>query len=81
MCPSDWMEQEESVRERIDETGSKWRKVYFGGGAHFSNWLEQFKEIYGEENIEVERIESIDGPACFTGSEEPMVRIWTRIPD
>jgi len=33
--------QEELIRERIDEKGNKWRKVYFGGGEHFRNWLEQ----------------------------------------
>jgi len=27
--------QEEQVRERIDEKGDRWRKVYFGGGEHF----------------------------------------------
>ena len=24
--------QEEQVRERIDEKGNRWRKIYFGGG-------------------------------------------------
>ena len=39
------MAQEERVRERVDEKGIKWRKVYFGGGAHFQNWLDQCKEM------------------------------------
>ena len=48
------MKEENQVREKIDEKGNKWRKLYFGGGAHFRNWLEQCKEIYGEEDVEVE---------------------------
>ena len=32
--------EEELVRERTDEKGNMWRKVYFGGGSHFSNWLD-----------------------------------------
>ena len=48
------MEEENQVRKKIDEKGNKWRKLYFGGGAHFRNWLEQCKEIYGEEDVEVE---------------------------
>ncbi len=39
------MAQEDLVKERVDEKGIKWRKVYFGGGAHFQNWLEQCKEM------------------------------------
>ena len=48
------MKEENQVREKIDEKGNKWLKLYFGGGAHFRNWLEQCKEIYGEEDVEVE---------------------------
>jgi len=32
--------REELVREKVDDKGNRWRKVYFGGGAHFRNWLE-----------------------------------------
>ena len=32
------MAEEDLVREKIDENGNKWRKVYFGGGEHFRNW-------------------------------------------
>jgi len=46
--------QEEQVREKIDEKGNRWRKVYFGGGEHFRNWLEQCREL-GE--VEVEELE------------------------
>jgi hypothetical protein len=33
------MAKEAKIRERIDEDGNKWTKVYFGGGAHLRNWL------------------------------------------
>ena len=39
------MAQEELVKERVDEKGIKWEKVYFGGGGHFQHWLEQCKEM------------------------------------
>jgi coproporphyrinogen III oxidase-like Fe-S oxidoreductase len=31
------MAEEEMIRERIDENGNRWTKVYFGGGAHLRN--------------------------------------------
>ena len=40
--------REESVRKRIDEKVEKWTKKYFGG-AHFSNWLELYKEVWRKE--------------------------------
>ena len=79
LCPEEWIAQEESVKERTDKSGVRWRKVYFGGGTHFANWLEQFREVYGEENIEVEALDSTGGPACFERSGEGMVRIWAKI--
>jgi hypothetical protein len=42
------------VRERVDEKSSTWRKVYFSGGAHFRNWLNQFQELWGEDDVEVD---------------------------
>jgi hypothetical protein len=33
------MAEEEKIREKADEDGNRWTKVYFGGGAHFRNWL------------------------------------------
>ena len=41
----DKMAREELVREKTDETGVTWRKVYFGGGIHFDNWLAQAKKL------------------------------------
>ena len=77
-CTEEWMAQEESVKEKLDESGNKWRKVYFGGGTHFGNWLSQYKEVYGEENIEVEEVDSC-GLVCFDKSGDKTLRIWARV--
>jgi len=69
------MAQEELVEERTDEEGNRWRKVYFGGGAHFRNWLAQYQELGFE--IEVEEIDST-GFKCFEESGEEMHRIWIK---
>jgi hypothetical protein len=74
---SERMHQEESIQERIDQEGIKWRKLYFGGGAHFRNWLSQCIEIYGEENIAIEDVDPT-GFRCFEGSDEKMHRIWVK---
>ena len=67
--------QEELIREKRDEKGNKWRKVYFGGGAHFRNWLEQCREL-GE--VEVEEIDST-GFKCYEESGEKLYRIWMKM--
>ena len=69
--------EEEQVKEKRDTKGNVWRKIYFGGGAHFENWLQQCKEIYGEENLEIEEIHSSD-LECFKESGEKQYRIWVR---
>lgn len=66
--------QEELVKEKIDAQGNKWRKVYFGGGAHFRNWLEQCREL-GE--VEVEEVDP-RGFKCFEEAGEKMYRIWMK---
>ena len=66
--------QEEMVKEKVDAQGNKWRKVYFGGGAHFRNWLEQCREL-GE--VEVEEVDS-KGFKCFEEAGEKMYRIWMK---
>jgi hypothetical protein len=38
------------VSEKVDEHGERWVKKYIGGGAHFFNWLEQYREVYGEKD-------------------------------
>ena len=69
------MAQEELVQERIDEVGNKWRKVYFGGGGHFRNWLDQCKEL-GE--VEVEEVDST-GFKCYEEGGEKLYRIWVKV--
>jgi hypothetical protein len=69
------MAREESVKERIDEKGNKWRKVYFGGGAHFENWLDQCREL-GE--VEVEETDAT-GFKCFEEGGEKLYRIWLKV--
>jgi hypothetical protein len=71
------MNQEELVKERINENGERWIKKYVGGGAHFLNWLEQFREVYGEENVETEEIDP-KGFRCFEKGNEKMFRIWVK---
>jgi hypothetical protein len=66
--------QEELVKEKTDAQGNKWRKVYFGGGAHFRNWLEQCREL-GE--VEVEEVDS-RGFKCYEEAGEKLYRIWMK---
>jgi hypothetical protein len=69
--------KEEKVIERTDEKGEKWNKKYVGGGAHFENWLQQYKEVYGENNVETEEIDPT-GYQCFEKGNEKMYRIWVK---
>jgi hypothetical protein len=69
--------EEEKIQEKTDGNGNKWTKVYFGGGAHFRNWLSQFMELKGEGNVNVEEIDSRSF-MCYEGSGEKMYRIWVR---
>jgi hypothetical protein len=69
------MAEEELVKERIDEDGNKWSKVYVGGGEHFKNWLEQCREL-GE--VMVEAVDS-KGYKCFEMAGEKLYRIWVKI--
>ena len=64
--------------ERTDSSGNRWRKVYTGGGSHFRHWLEQFKEIYGEENLAAEE-QDATGFACFEQGGEKMYSIWLKL--
>lgn len=79
-CAPEWVTREEAVRERTDEAGTKWRKVYFGGGSHFRSWLEQFKEVYGDGNIELEEVDPT-GFACYERDGERVFRIWAKVPE
>ena len=71
------MTEEETIREKVDDNGNRWLKVYFGGGAHFRNWLSQFVELKGEENVRVEEVDST-GFQCYEESGEKMYRIWVK---
>ena len=68
---------EELVIEKLDENGERWVKKYVGGGAHFVNWLEQYKEIYGERNVAVEEVAAPDF-SCYKQGKEKMFRIWVK---
>ena len=69
------MAEEELIRERVDAKGDRWRKVYFGGGEHFKNWLDQCREL-GE--VMVEEVDST-GYRCFKEGGEKLYRIWVKI--
>ena len=72
--------EEEELRKRTDENGIEWTKVYFGGGSHYRNWLSQFIELKGEENVEVEEMDP-SGFQCYEESGEKMYRIWIKDSD
>ena len=72
--------EEEKIQQKADEDGTRWMKVYFGGGAHFRNWLSQFIELKGEENVKVEEADST-GFQCYEESGEKMYRIWIKDTD
>ncbi len=74
---SERMAMENEVQERVDAEGNRWRKVYFGGGAHFQNWLDQVRELRGEENVATEEVDS-RGFQCFEEGGEKLYRIWVR---
>ena len=69
--------EEETIRERLDKDGNRWTKVYFGGGVHCRNWLSQFIELKGEENVKAEEADST-GFQCYEESGEKMYRIWVK---
>jgi hypothetical protein len=69
--------KEERVRGKVDDEGKRWTKFYFGGGGHFRNWLNQILELRGEDNVEVEEMDS-RGFQCYEEGGEKMYRIWVR---
>ena len=71
------MTQENLVREKKDEKGDKWIKIYFGGGAHYENWLDQVIEVYGGVNVESEEVDPT-GFKCFEEGGEKLYRIWVK---
>ena len=71
------MAAEQLVTERVDEQGVTWRKVYFGGGPHFQNWLDQTIELCGTDNVEVEEADPT-GLQCYERGGEKVYRIWVK---
>ncbi len=71
----DRIAEEALIKERIDAEGNKWEKVYFGGGEHFQNWLEQCREL-GE--VVVEEVDS-KGYKCYEEGGEKLYRIWMKM--
>jgi hypothetical protein len=69
--------KEDSVTERFDGVGARWVKVYVGGGLHFVNWVEQYKEVYGEANVVVEEIFARES-SCYAQAGEKLFRIWVK---
>jgi hypothetical protein len=71
------LDDEALIKEKVDEHGNRWRKVYFGGGVHFRNWLDQSIELCGKDNVQVEEV-AARGFKCFEEGGEKMYRIWVR---
>ena len=71
------LKKEESIKEKQDSQGNIWSKVYFGSGAHFKNWLSQVRELFDEDDIEIEEVYNT-GLTCFEESSEKAYRIWVR---
>ena len=71
--------QEESIKEKVDAEGNTWKKVYWGGGPHFKNWLEQTRELADamDSEVEVEEIEA-SGLTCYEQGGEKLYRIWLK---
>jgi hypothetical protein len=69
------MADEVLVKEKTDDEGNRWTKVYFGGGEHFKGWLAQCKEL-GE--VQIEEVTST-GYQCFEEAGEKLYRIWLKM--
>ena len=54
----------------MDEGLLRWR-------AHFRNWLNQFLELRGEDDVQVEEVNS-RGFQCYEESGEKLYRIWVK---
>jgi len=73
------MAEEELIKEKVDAAGNRWKKVYWGGGAHYKNWLEQAQELADAMDSEIE-VEEIDatGLTCYEQGGEKLYRIWLK---
>ncbi len=63
--------------ERVDSAGNVWRRVYTGGGAHLQNWLAQFIELWGRENVQTEEIDPT-AFYCYREGGEKLFHVWVR---
>jgi hypothetical protein len=68
---------EDSVIERLDADGIRWVKKYVGNGAHMNNWLLQYGEVFGEENVMLEEI-TAPKSSCYGQAGEKLFRIWVK---
>lgn len=69
--------KEDLVIEKLDAHGVRWGKKYVGGGVHFDNWLAQYKEVYGEANVEIEGIAAPES-SCYRQGGEKLFRVWIK---
>ena len=63
---------------RRDAAGAAPKRPGGDGGAHFRHWLQQFKEIYEEDDFLVEE-EDPTAFACFEQAGEKMYSVWRKI--
>ena len=68
---------EDSVQERLDANGTRWAKKYVGNGAHMNNWLLQYCEVFGENNVLIEEI-AAPKSSCYGQGGEKLFRIWVK---
>lgn len=68
---------EDSIQERTDADGTRWAKKYVGTGAHMNNWLLQYCEVFGEDNVLIEEIVAPKS-SCYGKSGEKLFRIWVK---
>jgi|GEM_PF-2207937 len=68
---------EDSFLEKIDANGTRWVKKYVGNGVHMNNWLLQYCEVFGEENVLIEEI-AAPKSSCYGQSGEKLFRIWVK---
>ncbi len=69
--------KENYIQEKTDSNGTRWLKKYVGNGAHMNNWLLQYCEVFGEENVMIEEI-AAPKSNCYGQSGEKLFRIWVK---
>ena len=69
--------EEKKIREKVDKEDNRWNSLLWWW-PRFRNWLSQFVELKGEENVKAEEADS-RGFQCYEESGEKMYRIWSRM--